>query len=172
MLDHHGHFPIPNLGYPRPQIGGWRSNQLSAEASLNLKVLCASKSSYGGFLKLNRGTPKSSILMGCSIINHLFRVPPFLETPIWVNLSNILNSCDERPSCTWLCRISRHLLLSSLNTYKPCNSTKSNLWRNGRKIPIFKCKNYSNFCLTRWAQTTGKLQQLHDTMFIALETWK
>ena len=30
----------------------------------------------------NRGTPKSSILIGISIINHPFWVPLFLETPI------------------------------------------------------------------------------------------
>ena len=31
----------------------------------------------------NRGTPKSSILIGFSIINHPFGVLLFLETPIW-----------------------------------------------------------------------------------------
>ena len=31
----------------------------------------------------NSGTPKSSILIGFSIINHPFWVPLFLETPIW-----------------------------------------------------------------------------------------
>ena len=30
----------------------------------------------------NNGTPKSSILIGVSIINHPFGVPLFLETPI------------------------------------------------------------------------------------------
>ena len=32
----------------------------------------------------NRGTPKSSILIGFSIINHHFGVPLFLETPIYL----------------------------------------------------------------------------------------
>ena len=32
----------------------------------------------------NNGTPKSSILIGFSIINHQFGVPLFLETPIYV----------------------------------------------------------------------------------------
>jgi len=32
----------------------------------------------------NRGTPKSSILIGFSILNHSFGVPLFLETPICV----------------------------------------------------------------------------------------
>ena len=31
----------------------------------------------------NRGTPKSSILIGFSIVNHRFGVPLFLETPIY-----------------------------------------------------------------------------------------
>ena len=31
----------------------------------------------------NRGTPKSSILIGFSIINHPFWGPLFLETPIY-----------------------------------------------------------------------------------------
>ena len=31
----------------------------------------------------NSGTPKSSILIGFSIINHPFWVPLFSETPIW-----------------------------------------------------------------------------------------
>ena len=30
----------------------------------------------------NRGPPKSSILIGFSIINHQFWIPPFMETPI------------------------------------------------------------------------------------------
>ena len=38
---------------------------------------------YGGVSK-NRATPKSSILIGISLINHpFFGVPLFLETPIW-----------------------------------------------------------------------------------------
>ena len=36
------------------------------------------------FIALNNGTPKSSILIGFSIINHPFGVPLFLETPILV----------------------------------------------------------------------------------------
>ena len=32
----------------------------------------------------NRGTPKSSILIGFSIINHPFWGTPFLETPMYV----------------------------------------------------------------------------------------
>ena len=32
----------------------------------------------------NRGTPKSSILMGFSLINQPFWGTPFMETPIWV----------------------------------------------------------------------------------------
>ena len=32
----------------------------------------------------NSGTPKSSILIGFSIINHPFGVPLFLETPIYI----------------------------------------------------------------------------------------
>ena len=31
----------------------------------------------------NNGTPKSSISIGFSIINHPFGVPLFLQTPIW-----------------------------------------------------------------------------------------
>ena len=38
---------------------------------------------YMGVSK-NRGTPKSSILIGFSLINHLFWVPLFLETPIYI----------------------------------------------------------------------------------------
>ena len=34
----------------------------------------------------NSGTPKSSILIGFSIINHAFWVPLFLETPIRRNM--------------------------------------------------------------------------------------
>ena len=40
----------------------------------------------------NRGTPKSSILTGFSIINHPFWVPLFLETPIYIQ------SCIIRPT--------------------------------------------------------------------------
>ena len=36
----------------------------------------------------NSGTPKSSILIGFSIINHPFWVPLFLETPIYVQLDS------------------------------------------------------------------------------------
>ena len=36
---------------------------------------------YGGFLKWNGATPKSCILIGFSIINHPFWVPPFMEPP-------------------------------------------------------------------------------------------
>ncbi len=39
---------------------------------------------YMGVSK-NNGTPKSSILIGFSIINHPFWVPLFLETPIFRN---------------------------------------------------------------------------------------
>ena len=38
---------------------------------------------YMGVSK-NNGTPKSSILIGFSIINHPLWVPLFLETPIWL----------------------------------------------------------------------------------------
>ena len=41
---------------------------------------CFGKERYGCFQK--QGTPKSSILMGFSLINHPFWVPLFLETPI------------------------------------------------------------------------------------------
>ena len=34
-------------------------------------------------VSINRGTPKSSILIGVSIINHPFWGTPFLETPIY-----------------------------------------------------------------------------------------
>ena len=34
----------------------------------------------------NWGTPKSSMLIGFSIINHPFGVPLFLETPIWTSI--------------------------------------------------------------------------------------
>ena len=49
----------------------------------------------GGFMPFdmgvskNRGTSKSSILVGFSIINHPFwGFPPFLETPIWHGVSD------------------------------------------------------------------------------------
>ena len=35
----------------------------------------------------NSGIPKSSTLIGFSIINHPFWVSPFLETPIWTHLT-------------------------------------------------------------------------------------
>ena len=37
----------------------------------------------------NNGTPKSSILIGFSIINHPFWVPLLLEIPIWWNLKYV-----------------------------------------------------------------------------------
>ena len=39
----------------------------------------------------NSGTPKSSILIGCSIINHSFGISLFLETPIY-------SQCEPCPS--------------------------------------------------------------------------
>ena len=44
-------------------------------------VFCDVSASHMGISK-NSGTPKSSILIGFSIINHSFWVPLFLETPI------------------------------------------------------------------------------------------
>ena len=39
----------------------------------------------------NNGTPKSSILIGFSVINHPFGVPPFSETPIFCWLLKKVN---------------------------------------------------------------------------------
>ena len=53
----------------------------------NMTMSCRKKN-YMGVSK-NRGTPKSSILIGCSIINH-----PFWDTPIFGN-THIGNTNDE-----------------------------------------------------------------------------
>ena len=44
---------------------------------------------YGGFHS-HGGTPKSSIFMGFSIINHPFWVPPFVELPICIYIYRLL----------------------------------------------------------------------------------
>ena len=55
---------------------------------------------FGAFLKW--GTPKSSILIGFSTINHLFWVPPFMETPIWTKTA-VWSACKRQDELwTWL----------------------------------------------------------------------
>ena len=51
----------------------------------------------------NRGTPKSSILIGFSIINHPFGVPLFLETPIFhLEQDPVVSFRDlSIKRCTW-----------------------------------------------------------------------
>ena len=58
------------------------------ELKANLLRICGFQGNHGLFLYMgiskNIGTPKSSILIGFSIINHPFWGTPFLETPIYI----------------------------------------------------------------------------------------
>ncbi len=65
------------------------------------------------------GPPKSSILIGFSLINHPFEVPLFLETPIWSSVGSVchlvlcrswvLNSSSKYRLCS--CSLSVHFLI-------------------------------------------------------------
>ena len=49
----------------------------------------------------NRGTPKSSILIGFSIINHPFGVPLFSDTPTWKTVLQVVSGVSVfLSSCT------------------------------------------------------------------------
>ena len=48
----------------------------------------------------NNGTPKSSILIGFSIINHPFGIPLFLETPIYIYIYFFCLLASSCPSKT------------------------------------------------------------------------
>ena len=67
--------------------------------AVNLNDLCESNHGLGEDHDLgvseNSGTPKSSILIGFSIINHPFWVPLFLETPLFTSSKKGL----IRPRC-------------------------------------------------------------------------
>ena len=50
----------------------------------------------------NRGTPKSSILIGCSIINHSFGIPLFLETPIYISTKKFWSNLTMNPQLSMI----------------------------------------------------------------------
>ena len=61
----------------------------------------------------NGGTPKTSILIGCSIINHPFEVPVFLETPICVDIDRMFEATELSDLGAWECRVVRQFGPSS-----------------------------------------------------------
>ena len=85
---------ISGVGFVATSLGSMQQllkNQMSHEkkSATSIETWLLNRDPYTGFFKSlymgvseNRGTPKSSILIGISIINHPFWVPLFLETPI------------------------------------------------------------------------------------------
>ena len=74
----------------------------------------------------NNGTPKSSILMGFSIINHPFGVPLFLEIPIYCQ--TMLRMLDHHISTSWdqrLIKLQAKQMLANKNHLSgtTCNPT-------------------------------------------------
>ena len=90
----------------------------------------------------NRGTPKSSILIGLSIINHPFGDPPFLEPPISIHL--IVQK-----------KIQNHLL--ALEPWSSCSSHK----QYTRWCPRF----------VNWFITPSKCRSTIDAIVRQLSYW-
>ena len=76
-------YPSPLGSHPEPRQGGQCPMERLGQKLMDAVMGDTPTGYQVGFSK-NTGTPKSSILIGFSIINHPFWVPLFLETPKWI----------------------------------------------------------------------------------------
>ena len=96
----------------------------------------------------NRGTPKSSILIGCSIINHPFwgTVPVFLETPICGLCTGLLQdnfSVSSSTSVLWRvsekpCRQGERQNHIDRNDLSFNDTSESKIWKNKLKLLLMQ----------------------------------
>ena len=104
----------------------------------------------------HKGTPKSSILIGVSIINHpFFGVPLFLETPIWIYYRQYTHVSDYKENVYGFFR-SSSLSCPSLKK----KTGQEELKNTNQKVFLTKMTADHNILLQNTTGETGTIKKL------------